>query len=155
MHHFPLCFQFSPPDPKYRFKYRQNAPFTVAVSIFSAFPNRLKYCHKAPFTSLVFIIYLFFAAVQNIINTTSVHALKTISMNNISLQYQIFSNTDRMHAYSETFSKFTVQYKSFKYHHDACFRNIVFIYFPAVPNNFQYHQNACFKMFSAVSNRFK
>ena len=45
--------------------------------------------------------------------------------------------------------------KSFKYHHDACFRNIVFIYFPAVPNNFQYHQNACFKIFSAVSNRFK
>ena len=111
MHHFPLCFQFSPPVPKYRFKYRQNAPFTVAVSIFSAFPNRLKYCHKAPFTSLVFIIYLFFAAVQNIINTTSVHALKTISMNNISLQYQIFSNIYRMHAYSETFSKFTLQYQ--------------------------------------------
>ena len=108
---FSALFSIFPSRSKISFQIPSECTIYRRCFHFSAFPNRLKYCHKAPFTSLVFIIYLFFAAVQNIINTTSVHALKTISMNNISLQYQIFSNTDRMHAYSETFSKFTVQYQ--------------------------------------------
>ena len=167
MHHLSPCFQFSPPVPKYRFKYRQNAPFTVAVSIFSAFPNRLKYCHKAPFTSLVFIFF-FFAAVQNKINTTRVHALKTISINDISLQYQIFSNTGRMHAYSETFSKFTLQcqivpntitmhaleklFSKFSLQFQIVSNSVrthaletLFSFVSVVPNRFKFRQNARFR----------
>ena len=46
-----------------RYKYRQNALFTVLVFIlFSAFPNRFKYHQNALFTVLVFIL---FSALQN------------------------------------------------------------------------------------------
>ena len=95
-----------------------------------------------------------------------------------SLQFQIVSNTVRMHAWETLFSKSFLQLQipseiclrdivfkmfsavpnHFKYRHSACFRDIVFKMFPAVPHRFKYYENKClrdivFKKFSAVPNR--
>ena len=67
------CFHFFLSAVQNRFKYRQNAPFTVFVFILlSTVPNRFKYRHNACFRDFVSI---YFSTVPNYIR---VHALETL-----------------------------------------------------------------------------
>ena len=76
--------------------------------------------------------------------------------------FQIVSNTVRMHASEILFSFVSAVPNRFKYRHNACFRDIVFIFFLQfqIVSNIGRRQNApfnviVFKIFSAVPNRFK
>ena len=82
-----------------------------------AFLNRFKYRQNAPFTVLVFII---------------------------SPQFQIVSNTARMHHLPSLFSLFLCNSKSFQIPSECTIYRPCFHYFSAVPNCFKYRQNAPF-----------
>ena len=76
--------------------------------------------------------------------------------------FQIVSNTVRMHVSEILFSFVSAVPNRFKYRHNACFRDIFFIFFLQfqIVSNIGRRQNApftviVFKIFSAVPNRFK
>ena len=112
---------------------------------------------------------------QPVSNTAKMHALETL-FSNIFSGVPILSKV-KMHALETLFSFFFCSSKSFqipsecmfqrpcfqnvlcssKYRPNVSFRDIVFIFFSAVPTRFKYRQNACdrdhvFKMFYAVPN---
>ena len=99
-----------------RFKYCQNAPFTVLVFIFSAVPNRFKSRHNAYFGDIVFNFY---SAVPNRFKYRQNACLRDI-----------------------VFKMFSAVPNRFKYRQDAYFL-IVLIFFCEVTNN--KCQIACFR----------
>jgi len=75
------------------------------------------------------------------------------------LQFQIVSNTAKMHNLSYLVPFFSAVLDLFKYSHNACFREIVLL-FSAVLNRLKSRRNACLSYiaviyFSAVLNRLK
>ena len=77
MHHLSPLFSNFLSSSKISFQIpSQCTIYRTCFHLFSAFPNCLKYCHKAHFTSLVFIKKMFCCSSKSL-NTTRVHALKT------------------------------------------------------------------------------
>ena len=92
---------------------------------FSEVLNRFKYRHNACFRCTLFSsISLQFQIVSD---TTRMHALETL-FSHKNLHVHIVSDTTRMHALEKLFShkKSACPYR-FRYHQNACFREIVFI----------------------------
>ena len=111
------CFHHFPTVPN-RFKYRKNA--CLRYIYFSEVLNRFKYRHNACFRCTLFSsISLQFQIVSD---TTRMHALETL-FSHKNLHVHIVSDTTRMHALETLFS----------HTKSAC------------PYRFRYHQNACFK----------
>ena len=112
------------------FKYRQNAPFTVHVFIFTLqfqiVSNTVR-MHHLPFLFTFFFcisktfqipsectIYHHFSfysqKLQIFLNTVTMHALETL-FSSISLQFQIVSKTMRVHALETLFYFFSLQFQ--------------------------------------------
>ena len=110
-----------------RFKYRQNAPFSVLVFIFSLqFQIFFKYRQNAPFSVLVFMF---------------------------SLQFQIVSNTVRMHHLVSLFSFFLFSFKSFQIPSECTIQRPCFHFFSSVSNTVRMHHLA--SLFSKFSAKFQ
>ena len=89
--------------------------------LFSEVLNRFKYRHNACFRCTLFSsISLQFQIVSD---TNRMHALETV-FSFFSLQFQIVSNTFRAHALKKLCSKCFLQFQ--KYRHTACFRCTLF-----------------------------
>ena len=107
-----------------RFKYRKNACFRYIIfNYFSDVLNRFKYRHNACFRCTLF--------------------------SSISLQFQIVSDTIRMHALDvHCFQDFLCSSKSFRIPSESCFRDIVFKMFTEVKrfvlNSVRLHALLCF-----------
>ena len=109
---------FSHCNFKYRFKYRQNAPFTGLVFIFSAIVLNTVTMHN--FTCTIHV-FNFFSAVPNCFQYCQNACFRDI-----------------------VFKKFSAVQNCFNYRHNACFRDICFHFFSAVPIRFKYRHSACF-----------
>ena len=82
---------------------------------------------------------------QIVSNTFRAHALKTL-ISKGSLRFQIVLNTVTMRALDvHCFQLFLCSSKLFQYHQNACFKDIVFMFFSEVSNCFKYLQSACLK----------
>ena len=71
---------------------------------------------------------------QIISNTVRMHALETL-FSKFSLQFQIVSNSTRMYALETLFNFFSVVPNRFKYRQNAFFKHIVFIFFKSISLN--------------------
>ena len=111
------------------FKYHQNATFTVLVFIlFAAFLNCFKYCHNACFRDIGFI---YFSAVPNRFKYHHSACFRDI----VFIFLSAVSNTVRMYKGLYVINISWIQNRRF---------SIIFISFSAFPNRFKYHQNAPF-----------
>ena len=129
---------FSHCNFKYRFKYRQNAPFTVLVSKkFLQFQIVLNTVTMHNFTCTIHV-FNFFSAVQNCFKYHQNACFRDIVFI-FFLQFKFVSNTVTVHALLTLLSFFRC---SFKYRHSACFRDIVFkrfLQFPIFSNTVRIH----------------
>ena len=116
----------------YRFKYRQNTPFTVLVFIFSAVPNRLKCLQSEPYTVPVFVFSFTVPNRpkyrQNELFTVPVFNFYLCSFKSCSL-YRLY------------FLRFFCSSKSFQMLSECTVYRPRFICFSAVPNYCKYRQN--------------
>ena len=103
------CFHRFPTVPN-RFKYHKNACFRyiIVFNYFSEVLNRFKYLHNACFRCTLFSsISMQFQIVSD---STRMHTLERL-FSSFSLQFQIVSDTTRMHALETLFHYFLCSFK--------------------------------------------
>ena len=116
---FPKMFSAVPN----RFKYLQSACFEdIDFKMFSEVPNRFKYRHNACFRCTLFSKYFSAFLIRFKYRNVTIHALDV-----------------------HCFQLFLCSSKLFQYHQNACFKDIVFMFFSEVSNCFKYLQSACLK----------
>ena len=110
--------------------------------MFSAVQNRFRYRQNTCFRDIVFI---FFLSSSESFHIPSESMLQRHFFYFFSLQFRIVSSTVRKHDLETLFSFFSTVPKRFKYHQNACFKDIIFKIVFAVPDRFKYFQKACFR----------
>ena len=115
----------------------------IVFKMFYAVPNRLKSCHCSEWFKR-HCFRVFSLQFQIVSNTIRMHVLKTLVSNKI-LHFPICSNTVRMHALEILFSNNILHFLIFSNTVRVHVWETLFSVFSVVPNRVKYRQNAFFR----------